>query len=144
MIPRPRRHAIRLPESWRTSPAAKIPGMLVSKGNGSRSAVQSCGRLASTMTSRPVRMNPWESRCDEIGQDPRPRRLPDKNKYRIGRNFARLTGSHVSQCNGFQPLISPDRLDNGPREDLDVERLHDSIRQGTGTWRRDFCRAPAR
>src|SRR5262249_57589717 len=57
MAPSPTAEATRLVEPSRTSPAAKTPGRLVSRKNGSRSAVQ-CGEAD---TSGPVFMKPLGS-----------------------------------------------------------------------------------
>ena len=47
MLPSPTPEATRLMELWRTSPAAKMPGMLVSRAKGSRVRAQ-------VVRSRPV------------------------------------------------------------------------------------------
>ena len=55
MLPSPTPAATRLIEPWRTSPAAKMPGTLVSSRNGSRSSGQCPLFLATrSVTSRPV------------------------------------------------------------------------------------------
>src|SRR5258708_20859179 len=47
--PSPTPDATRLTEPWRTSPTTKMPGTLDSRSEGSRSIVQPCGRLQSSM-----------------------------------------------------------------------------------------------
>src|SRR6185295_2487582 len=60
--PSPTAAATRLPDPLRASPAAKMPGTLVSNRNGSRINFHPRGGWPSIMRSRPVRMNPCESR----------------------------------------------------------------------------------
>ena len=55
MAPSPTAPATRLVEPWRTSPAAKRPGTLVSRASGSRSSGQGSGRRPCSSRSGPVR-----------------------------------------------------------------------------------------
>src|SRR5437879_6362494 len=62
MAPSPTPEATRLTEPWRTSPATKMPGTLVSRRYGSRSRAQPRGRSApSGIVSRPARTKPRAS-----------------------------------------------------------------------------------
>ena len=56
IAPSPTAPATRLVEPYRTSPAAKTQGRLVSSGSGSRSSGQAAGRLPLSSRSSPVRM----------------------------------------------------------------------------------------
>ena len=58
MAPSPTADATRFIESRRTSPAAKTPGTLVSRGYGGRS-----GSGHRSPSAEPVMMNPWSSRA---------------------------------------------------------------------------------
>src|SRR5215203_3934457 len=59
--PSPTADATRLTDRWRTSPAAKMPGTLVSRKKGSRSRCHPFGRRPPRTRLRPVRMKPCGS-----------------------------------------------------------------------------------
>src|SRR6266700_2486406 len=61
IAPSPTLEATRLMEPCRTSPAAKMPGTLVSRKKGSRSSGQRFGGCPSCIKSGPVRTKPFSS-----------------------------------------------------------------------------------
>src|SRR5712691_6160626 len=65
IAPSPTLEATRLMEPCRTSPAAKMPGTLVSRKKGSRSSGQRFGGCPSCIKSGPVRMKPCWTGADD-------------------------------------------------------------------------------
>ena len=68
--PSPTADATRFMAPARRSPAAKIPGSLVSSGNGSRGSFQIRGYASAAIRSRPVTTNPLASRSTLGGSQP--------------------------------------------------------------------------
>ena len=82
MEPSPTAEATRFTEPWRTSPATKTPGTLLSSRNGSRFSCQTSGILPSLRKIRPGKQKSLVVAQNARRKPGRDRRRADKNKQR--------------------------------------------------------------
>ena len=87
--PSPTAEATRLPEPWRASPAANMPGTLVSNRNGSRASVQPAGGSSVDHQVAAGENEALRVALDEAGHHRRARRGADEDEHRGGRDLAR-------------------------------------------------------
>src|SRR5262249_54846693 len=74
--PSPTAEATRFIEVARTSPAANMPGTVVSRSIGSRSSFHNFAKPSFTAASRPVKTKPFEFRMTEDGSQSLCGRVP--------------------------------------------------------------------
>ena len=124
--PSPTAEATRFIEPWRTSPAAKTPGMLVSSENGLRSSGQPAVVVdvrAGADEAAVVRADSSAGSQSVFGRAPIIRKSASAVDG-LGRAVVA-----VAQVEALQPAVSPAADDLGPEPHLDVGRRLDLLHQ---------------
>ena len=137
MAPSPTAEATRLTEPWRTSPAAKTPGRLVSSSSGGRSSGQPAAAAVASR-SGPVRRKPAVVARDLVGQPAGVGLGADQDEQRRRRHRSRSAPVGASRrVSALQPAVAVRRRRPRCRGRTSMLRCSlDLLRPGSRTcWR---------